>query len=278
LAGTIAATINANNDTYDSQLETWCFRVMMMANLGLLLSLSATLFVESRDQSAKKGWLIRCLAAVFAIALLFIINPWERNYDYVRFVLFSLGFHLLVSFAAFTVKGHIQGFWQFNKTIFLRFLGGALYSVVLFLGLLAAIHATRFLFNITLDNDVDITLFIWIAGIFNTLFFLAGVPPDTRQLDDDLSYPKALKIFTQYVLIPLATVYVIILLAYEVRYGQVDQYNNHNVTFPSSMLTMHAETTDYTIDFKMSSLRISVMNGKVSDYYEISGYYMIRKK
>jgi hypothetical protein len=36
-------------------------------------------------------------------------------------------------------------------------------------------------------------------------------------LDDDQSYPKGLKIFTQYVLIPLSTVYVIILLAYEIK-------------------------------------------------------------
>ncbi len=49
------------------------------------------------------------------------------------------------------------------------------------------------------------------------MFFLAGVPADTKELDNDRSYPKGLKIFTQYVLIPLATVYVLILLAYEVK-------------------------------------------------------------
>ncbi|RZK70803.1 MAG: 23S rRNA (uracil(1939)-C(5))-methyltransferase RlmD, partial [Pedobacter sp.] len=70
---------------------------------------------------------------------------------------------------------------------------------------------------LTIDNDIYVTLFVWIAGIFNTLFFLAGVPHDMEQLDGDLTYPKALKVFTQYVLIPLATVYVVILLAYEVK-------------------------------------------------------------
>jgi hypothetical protein len=43
------------------------------------------------------------------------------------------------------------------------------------------------------------------------------VPADFGALDKDLSYPKGLKIFTQYVLIPLATIYAIILLAYEVK-------------------------------------------------------------
>ncbi|RCH56761.1 hypothetical protein DJ568_02585 [Mucilaginibacter hurinus] len=218
LAGTIAAHINTNNNWHNRPEETWCFRVMMMANLGLLLSLSTTLFTESRlSGKTNKSWLLRGLVALLALMLLLVINPDERQFDYLRFLLFSLGFHLLVSFAAFTSGGNIHGFWQFNKTLFLRFLGGALYSIVLYLGLIAAVAATNFLFNLKLDSDIYMTVFVWIAGIFNTLFFLAGVPRDTAVLDKDESYPKGLKLFTQYVLIPLATVYVLILLSYEVK-------------------------------------------------------------
>ncbi|RZL04704.1 MAG: DUF4153 domain-containing protein, partial [Pedobacter sp.] len=60
-----------------------------------------------------------------------------------------------------------------------------------------------------------ITLFAWIAILFQTLFFLSGIPVDLQKLKDEYSYPKGLKLFTQYVLIPLAIVYVIILLSYE---------------------------------------------------------------
>ncbi len=134
-----------------------------------------------------------------------------------RFALVSLAFHLLVSFAGFTDKGHINGFWQFNKALFLRILASALYGVVLFLGLAAALGAMNFLFNTDFKYDVFLTLWAWITGMFITIFFLAGVPANINDLDGDNTYPKALKIFTQYVLIPLATVYVIILLAYEVK-------------------------------------------------------------
>jgi len=41
--------------------------------------------------------------------------------------------------------------------------------------------------------------------------------PDINSLDSRTTYPNALKIFTQYVLIPLATVYVFILMAYEIK-------------------------------------------------------------
>ncbi|MBD1367509.1 DUF4153 domain-containing protein [Mucilaginibacter sp. ZT4R22] len=217
LAGTIAATVKIEL-TYTSRVqENWSLRTILVANLGLLLSLSATLFTESKTITGSKKLLIRAVAAIVALLLLFVINPGEHEADYIRFVLFSLSLHLAVAYAAFTDKGHIQGFWQFNKTLFLRFLTGALYGIVLFAGLAAAIGAMNFLFNFKFEWDTFSILFTWIAGIFSTLFFLSGVPDDFVGLDTDDSYPKGLKVFTQYVLIPLATVYVVILLAYEVK-------------------------------------------------------------
>lgn len=92
-----------------------------------------------------------------------------------------------------------------------------MYSVVLFVGLAAAIVAVNFLFGVDFRSDTYLILWVWIAGLFNTLFFLAGVPDNFLQFNTDHTYPKGLKIFTQYVLIPLATVYVLILLAYETK-------------------------------------------------------------
>jgi hypothetical protein len=217
LAGTIAGTVKIELSRLNLMQENWCLRIMMIANLGLLLSLSVTLFTESKGITGSKKLLIRLGALVIGILLIFMINPALRESDYVRFFLFSLAFHLLVAFAAFTVKGHIQGFWQFNKTLFLRFLTSALYSAVLFLGLAAAIGAMNFLFNFKFEWDTFSILWVWIVGMFSTIFFLRGVPQNIHTLDNDFSYPKGLKVFTQYVLIPLATVYVAILLAYEIK-------------------------------------------------------------
>lgn len=217
LAGTIAGTVIIELSSLQRVNENWCLRVMMIANLGFLLSLSATLFTESKNITGGKKSLIKLSAALIGILLIFLLNPGEHSADYIRYFLFSLTFHLLVAYAAFTAPGSIQGFWQFNKTLFLRFLTGALYSAVLFLGLAAAIGAMNFLFNFKFEWDTFSILFTWIVGMFSTLFFLAGVPADIRPLDSDFSYPKGLKVFTQYVLIPLATVYVVILLAYEIK-------------------------------------------------------------
>jgi hypothetical protein len=217
LVGTIAATINIELESIKADAENWCLRIIMISNLGLLLSLAATLFTDSRHMEGSKKWYIKILAAILAVALLFIIDPGAHQSDTIRFVLLSLAFHLLVAFAAFTGKGHINGFWQFNKTLFLRFLTSALYGGVLYLGIAAAIGAMNLLFNFKFEWDTFVILWIWIVGIFCTIFFLAGLPKDVDQLDSETDYPKGLKVFTQYVLIPLATVYVVILLAYEAK-------------------------------------------------------------
>jgi hypothetical protein len=217
LTGTIAGTIEIELRHHSRVNEGWCMRTIMVANLGFLLNLSATLYTQSVKAATRKKILVRAAAILITVLLIFIINPPLRQADYTRFFLLSLAFHLMVAFAAFTTRGQVQGFWQFNKTLFLRFLTSMLYGVVLFMGLAAAIEAMNLLFNFKFEWDTFANLWIWILGMFTTIFFLAGIPADTRMLDDDLSYPKSLKIFTQYVLIPLSTVYVLILLAYEVK-------------------------------------------------------------
>jgi hypothetical protein len=217
LAGTIAAAAKIELNNLNRVSENWCMRTIMIANLGFLLSLSATLYTQSKNWQAGKKMMVKIAAVIVAVLLIFMINPPERQADYVRFFLLSLAFHLMVAFAAFTGKGQIQGFWQFNKTLFLRFLACMLYGVVLFAGLAAAIGATNFLFNFKFEWDMYQLLWVWITGMFTTTFFLAGVPNDTLVLNGDESYPKGLKIFTQYVLIPLSTVYVLILLSYEIK-------------------------------------------------------------
>jgi hypothetical protein len=216
-AGTIAAIISIQTNYLNEIVSNWCVRVIMTANLGLLISLSISLYLESKAIKGRSLYLFKILPALLVASLVLFIDPLEQSADIIKFFLMSLAAHLLVSFSAYIHSASIHGFWQFNKTIFIRFLTSVLYSSVLFLGLAAAIGATKFLFNINPGSHAFSILWVFIAGIFNTIFFLAGVPGDLSALNNDSSYPKGLKVFTQYVLIPLATVYVIILLAYEAK-------------------------------------------------------------
>jgi hypothetical protein len=59
-----------------------------------------------------------------------------------------------------------------------------------------------------------VRLWILIAFLFSTWFFLAGIPEDFAALDGLSDYPAVLKIFTQYVLVPLVVLYLAILTLY----------------------------------------------------------------
>lgn len=134
-----------------------------------------------------------------------------------RFIILVIAAHLGVSFAPFLVNTEVNGFWQYNKSLFIRFLTSAIYSAVLFIGLLVALLAIRTLFNIDFDEKIYAYLFVTITVVLNTWFFLSGIPSRIIGLEQVREYPKGLRIFTQYVLIPLVIIYLIILYFYEAK-------------------------------------------------------------
>jgi hypothetical protein len=198
---------------YDS--HKWLIKLTVLAFLGISLQFSIAMFGE------RKGWnsVLKTGVSLAGFLLLAGLYFWFdfHEIDYQRFALYALALHLLTSFAAFLKADEINGFWQFNKAIFLRILTSVLYSGVLFIGLSIAILALDALFDIDLVRDIYLKLFIVIAGIFNTWFFLSGVPENLDELEQSHDYPKALKVFTQYVLLPLVTVYLVILYAYVLK-------------------------------------------------------------
>ncbi len=192
-------------------------RFICICNLGLTLLLALDLYAEVNHLDRGKHWGLRILVLLLCTGLYFLLRPELYKADIYRIALLAFSFHLLVAFAPFIGKGSLNGFWQYNKTLFLRFLTSALYALVLYAGLAIALLAIDRLFDADISWKVYMRLFALVSAGFTTVFFLAGVPSDFKALDEDHSYPKGLKVFTQYVLIPLMTIYLLILLIYEVK-------------------------------------------------------------
>lgn len=207
----IALTVKDLDNTYNEELVKGAY----IGNLGLALTLAFALFAEKRKlkNPIKIGVNIALIAFLFSLS--FILNPFEKEAHILILLILAFAFHLMVSVAAFHKTEENQAFWQLNKSLFLRFLTSALYSAVLFIGLSIAILSIQVLFDTKWSESIYLRLWLFIVGIFNTLFFLSGVPKPLETLEEEQSYPKGLKIFTQYVLIPLASIYLLILLAYE---------------------------------------------------------------
>ncbi|MBC7654700.1 MAG: DUF4153 domain-containing protein, partial [Oligoflexus sp.] len=204
-------------DLKDLASEKFFTKGVYLGNFGLVLSLSAALFFENRILQKSIVVVANILVFLFLIAIYFLLNPYEYRTDIITLIILAFSFHLLAAFAAFHSKNDNNGFWQINKTFFLRFATSVLYSAVLFIGLSVALLSVQALFDIKWDQRIYLRLWIIITGLFNTIFFLSGIHQPLKELDEDTSYPKGLKVFTQYVLIPLASVYLAILLAYELK-------------------------------------------------------------
>lgn len=195
----------------------------LIRNFCWISALSISLFVaiktgsESRNWNPAKLYLTRA-AAVLLLAMYFLFLPDlfrpSGSEAFYRYVLLFLASHLLVSFAPYMGDQHVRHFWAYNKSLFLRLLLSILYVGVLFTGLSIAIYSLEALLEFNIAGKRYGQLAIFLIGIFGTWFFLAGVPHPARLTDEERAYPKGLRIFVQYVLIPLVVVYIFILYLY----------------------------------------------------------------
>ncbi len=89
-----------------------------------------------------------------------------------------------------------------------------IFTLALYAGLALAIYACEELLKLKFDRNIYLKLWILILGVFNTWFFLSGIPQNFTELNTEKEYPKFLKIFSQYILIPIVFIYMLILYAY----------------------------------------------------------------
>ena len=224
LAGTAAAAagVIATADFADEDL--WA-RIAFVAALYIPASLAATLWraaaFPNGESGAHRAWSRTPLAQLVIIALLVLFAfSWpgiQERHDAIRYFQLSAALHLAVAFVPFLGAPESVGFWQYNRRLFLGFLRAAVFSGVLFVGLAIALAAVDQLFGVDVETETYVRIWFVVAFVVNTWIFLAAVPEDLEALAGDREYPKALKIFSQYILTPLAFTYLVILLAYLVK-------------------------------------------------------------
>jgi len=179
--------------------------------LGISFFISAQLLNESQAIRMRQSWLIKIVAVGIAVGFFFSLPEKMYLANICKTVILLCISHLSVTFIPFLNRKQVQYFWQFNQTLFLRILESILYSGVLFVGILLALVATDQLFEIKMDPKIYGKLFFFMSFVINTIFFTAGIP---KSFDAPVFYPKGLKVFCQFVLIPLVSLYQVILYAY----------------------------------------------------------------
>lgn len=225
LFGTVIAIIIIHRDE-----PSFYLNIILALTLAFPLFASIALLCEEKSLSVRKKVFINALAAVFLL-LYYLWLPENisdaENIFIIRHILWGIGFFLLATFAPFLAvrkEGAISAFWQYNKSLFFALLLTYIWAGAMQTGLSIALMSIDFLFDISIDAKRYMELWAIIFGIFSTTFFLSRVPKNIKDLFDIKDYPKELRLFAQYVLIPLVAIYFFILYAYVFQIIRTSQW------------------------------------------------------
>ncbi len=218
--------------------EIIIIRMMASLSLGIPLTFAVATMAETSDRSQRTA---RAVALGIAVALMalhyysFTVQTPERFFY--RYIQYNLAAHLLVAFLPYGKRNDGGGFWRFNEALFQRFVTSVAFSGIVYGGLIIAMVAAEFLLNIKWDHYTWAKLGIVVAFGFNTWFFLSGIPQPLPRTDSE-QYPHGLKILTQYILIPLVTLYFVILYAYMFKIGIKGQWPKGTVGYLVSAFSL----------------------------------------
>lgn len=212
LVGTLAGIIHLHDVLRPAWglSEAQAVKLAMTAFLGISLLFSLAL-VGERGRSGWNRNLLQAAGALLLLAYYLSIDEKLKDDSWLRFWMHFAAAHLLVSFAPFLRDRQPRAFWQYNQVLSVRIITAMIISCILVVsGLVFLVMLSGVLgLEIPIDSAWGGLLFL-IYGVFNTWFFLAGVPRDFDSMERKDSYPRQLTFLSRYVLIPLVSLNVII--------------------------------------------------------------------
>ena len=208
----IAGTIITLFVLHDNKTET-ISRLFYTIALTFPLSIATTLFTERN----KKAALNFSIFGIFILLYYFFIGKNLFTVDYekfrIQYMLWIIASVFLITFIPFVKKvaTNVLDFWHYNQKILYAGLATAFYSGAIYAGLSIALFAVNTLFDLNINSIRWAELATLVFGLFSTTFFLARFP---QAKENETDYPKELRIFTFYVLMPLVAIYFLILYSY----------------------------------------------------------------
>ena len=191
----------------------------IVATLGISMSLAVALFSERLGPGVPAAARVGlALIVPVVLGIVAVLWPhWTDDMQWRRYAQLSLLGHALVAVLPYARVREPNGFWQFNRTLLERFVIATVFSGVLFGGLAGALACLKPLFGITVSAKVYGLLSTSVNFVFHPWFFLAGIPADLSSLESRREYPATLRVFAQFILVPLVAVYQVLLTAYLVK-------------------------------------------------------------
>lgn len=211
---TVLVFINLKESSqYNYQNDFEIIKLIIVSQLGISLFFGLKIL----SQKIGKELILQVLGILFLISFYFILPENENDFTIIYAFIIIPTFiltHLFVSFSAFLGKKDDAHFWEYNKDLFINFGLTIFFTGVLTGGCLLAILAVDKLFDFNIKGYVYSQVFFFLAIFGSTFIFLIFCGNGLPDLKKAEKYPQILKFFTQFVLIPLLLIYLIILYFY----------------------------------------------------------------
>ncbi len=207
------------NDIGSIQTSPQLANLIFVTMLGFAVLVGVTLIGERWNWGKTQ----RIAAAFISVALLgvyFYLVPQfiaEPEYHFIRYALFFICACLAISVGPFAGKGLENDFWSFNRKLFQGFAVSMIFAGTLCVGVFIAMASIAYLFERTIDERFYVEVWFFMAGIVATHIFLSRIPATFTVQKNEQWYPTIVRVFAQYILLPLVGLYTFILSVYSVK-------------------------------------------------------------
>ena len=212
-ASVVSVLIYVNHLEYNFENAREMYsRIAMALALGIPLSLSLDVFLEGKTNVKNTIRILGYIGIGILISAyyMFLLN----NQDMVtmtRYIAHTIALYLLFTIIPYFTKR--KNYELYVIKLCTRFFVTYLYSIILYLGIAAIIATINILFNAEISYRIYGDMAYIVGGVFAPAFFLADVPRRGEEVYFN-SYPKVLSVLLQFIVLPLISVYTIILYVY----------------------------------------------------------------
>lgn len=200
-----------------SATEKELFKILQTLSLGALFMLAAILRFETITKARWMLYLVQAIGVGLMLFYYYFIPEMILGSTMAIYAALFVGLGFAVLCAPFVRTGLSLAFWQFVKALILRAFFAFIFLGVLYAGVSIALASIDFLFGVEVPGERYIQIYAFIVGILGVHFVLAGIPEKTTELEKITNYPKGLKLFAQYIVIPLVAIYFLILYSYSAK-------------------------------------------------------------
>ncbi|MEQ1744860.1 MAG: DUF4153 domain-containing protein [Saprospiraceae bacterium] len=216
----VAGTLSAMAAIYFGSDSDGFAKLWLTALLGLSLCTGLAVLAEAGGWSRWRTWGIQAAGLAYLTGYYFLLDMDAPGFDQVdapRHLGLLAVAHLLVAVAPYLNSRSVADFWEYNKQLFANFVVGGAYTLILFGGLALALLAVNELFDLHISGKMYGYLFVLLAGVFQTTFFLHHFPRRFDFDEGERGYNFVFKNLCQYILIPITGLYFLILYAYSIK-------------------------------------------------------------